>query len=113
MHIELLDQAGVTILATESGSSGSAIGFNTGPTTSYDFDQHIGTSGILHSGSTPSDSAAAAYTLIPGNYVLRVQGGFPVGSCALNESIGSTRLTYILLSSAFDRIFADGFGAMG
>lgn len=64
--------------------------------------------GVLFSGT----SGTAAYTAVPGNYLLKfvINAG---GQCSgLGPIVWSSSLSYILLSSALDRIFANGFNAM-
>lgn len=66
------------------------------------------TSGVLFQGA----AGTSAYTAPPGNYLLKFIV-FPGGSCSGSGPIvKSPTLTYILLSSALDRIYANGFNAM-
>ena len=57
-------------------------------------------------------SAFAPYQLSPGSYVLKLSFQTS-GSCGGDGPyVDSPKLTYVLLSAAFDRIFASGFAAL-
>ena len=66
------------------------------------------TSGVLFQGT----SGTTAFTVAPGTYLLK----FTIGANGLCGSSGgivtSYTLTYLMLSSVLDRIFASGFNAM-
>jgi hypothetical protein len=97
--VELHDQADTTILASIPSP------FNQGlvdPNITY----QLPNTGVLH------DANNIPYVAAPGSYILKliVQ---TYGSCAGSGPYAwSSTLSYILLSSALDRIFAGGFNAM-
>jgi len=67
------------------------------------------TSALLLAGNT---GMGTAYSAPPGNYLLKLVIN-PSGGCSgVGPYAYFPTLTYILLSSALDRIFADGFNAM-
>lgn len=72
----------------------------------------IAVQGVVHAGITPIDPSAAPLVLDPGEYQLQLRV-LEDGNCgwpALGTfGMGSATLTYLILSSAFDRIYADGF----
>jgi len=63
--------------------------------------------GVMHQGRTPIAPSAQILTLAPGSYnvQLRVVSGF----CGSGFGFDSATLTYVLLSAAADRVFANGF----
>lgn len=111
VHIELTDPSGNTILASEAGETGAPIRFYDGNYRS--FAQRMSTASVLHAGADSLDSSASAYVVLPGSYLLRVQGGMTPPNCGVGESFEGPKLTYILLSAVSDRIYANGFGLTG
>ncbi len=96
---------GVSVVAVD-GSGGVR---GTIPTaTSSDQTPNYAEQAILHEGSMPWDTGAAAMELAPGDYTLQVR--FLVRyntSCGFQY--GPVTLTCMLLSAHFDEIFANGF----
>ena len=98
-HVELHDATDTTILASTMNDF-----------TFFDLpnaDTHLkpyGTSTILYDVSNPTTPFAAT----AGNYILKLyfESDFCTGTGAKNQS---GTLSYLLLSSALDRIFANGF----
>lgn len=98
--VELRDSGDSTTLATSQWAWGGG--------TNYAFAQ---SDGMLHSGTSVGDPNAAIYTATPGDYVLKMHVSASNGTCAGSSFFYQPTLSYILLSAAFDRIFADGFQA--
>lgn len=72
----------------------------------------IAVQGIIHAGSTPIDPAASPLVLDPGQYQLQLRimedgncGGPGFGTFGF----GWATMTYLILSSVPDRIYANGF----
>jgi hypothetical protein len=72
--------------------------------------QFVDADGLLHEGFSSTDPASPAYVAVPGSYTLTMEATISGATCA--PTLTNITLTYILLSSAFDDIFADGFQAM-
>lgn len=64
--------------------------------------------GVMHASSNPVDPSATPLTLAPGSYQLQLRV-YSTGNCGQGFGATSATLTYILLSSSYDRIYADGF----
>ena len=119
VHVELRNGADTTTLATSQQAVASGSDYNYTPGGSTGSGRGFSDSdGLLHAGTNYSDTAASIYVAAPGNYVLQmhVSSGPRAGVCAEvgggSGYFNDLTLTYLLLSSAYDRIFADGFQAM-
>jgi hypothetical protein len=97
-HPELMNATGTTVLATNQGI------IETDPTATF---QAFSDTEVL-----VDATSGGSYTLAPGNYVLKLT--FTMGgSCnGAGPFFRNSVLTYVLLSSAQDRIFASGLNAM-
>jgi hypothetical protein len=63
--------------------------------------------GVVHQGMIPIDPAAPILVLQPRSY--QVQLRIQYGDCGHGFTFTSATPTYLLLSSVFDRVFANGF----
>jgi len=104
LYAYLLDGTDTTILAASQFGYVVATGSTDSP--------FVSTAGLLHSGQSNHDPTADIFMAAPGSYVLEMHALALNGACTGNPVLFDPTLTYILLSSAFDRIFADGFQAM-
>jgi len=119
IHVELRNGADTTTLAASQQAFSNGSDYNyTPPSGSSGGDKgFLDSNGLLHTGTNPSDAAASIYVAAPGSYLLQMKVRSD-DTVMCNEVGGGSgvfydvTLTYLLLSSAFDRIFADGFQAM-
>ncbi|MGH8124146.1 MAG: hypothetical protein ACREPT_15425, partial [Rudaea sp.] len=92
-QIILRDSADTTNLATSTGNSLSNI-----PNQQF----------LPFNDSQVLAGSSGSYVAAPGNYLLKVVVGGGI-VCGVTPISANGELTYILLSSALDRIFANGF----
>jgi len=80
-----------------------------GQTTEFGPADYLTNRSVNASAIMMSTQNSTTYTAVPGNYVLHFE--LDAGACvgANLEVYGYPEFSYLLLSSAFDRIFADGF----
>jgi hypothetical protein len=104
--VELHDSSNTIVAASQWAFGGTAAAANG--------DAFLESNGVLHDGTNHNDVSSAAFVAAPGSYTLKmhVQGVIGSGTCSGTLNFTQPTLTYILLSSAFDRIFANGFQAM-
>lgn len=105
IYVKVLSADGVSLLGV---SSSATMYFAPNPTLDSTSEIQIAVSGVVHSGSTPLDSTAAALTLAPGTYQAQLMYRLQ-GSCSLHSTIPDAELSVLTLSAVFDRIFEDGF----
>jgi len=69
---------------------------------------YLGVDGVLRT----NELSPTTYVATPGNYVLQMNVHTLFGNICGTAIFAAPTLTYILLSAAFDRVFAGGFEAM-
>ena len=121
VHVELRDGADTTTLAVsqQAITSGSDFNSNGAGGSSGSDKGFLDSNGLLHGGTNVADPAAAIFTAAPGSYLLQMKvSSGPFAPIVCGEVGGGSggffnlTMTYLLLSSTFDSIFADGFQAM-
>lgn len=102
VYAAVTDAQGVQVLGTSSSGTqhwnASDIPVKSPPITAQ---------GVVHAGRTPIDPSAMPLVLSPGAYRLEMRESGH--DCSVAFPLDSATLTYVLLSSVFDRIFAAGF----
>ena len=102
ISVALFDSNGATQLASGQIATIGAISLSA----------FLDANGLLHAGTSNDDPAAPIYVAAPGDYILKMHVQGSGGDCTGVVQFNNVTLTYILLSSAFDRVFANGFQAM-
>jgi hypothetical protein len=83
--------------------------FTTNPALNEQSGIQVSASGVVHQGATPIDTSAPALTLTPGDYQAQMYFRQQGASCTNGVTIPSAVLSVLILSSVYDRIYADGF----